>query len=55
MIEQVIAAARSGESSTHLDRAYHEALQAGYLWHEFGDSHLIIGAGGVFRRLRTDT
>ena len=25
-----------------LDRCYHEALQHGYLWHEFGDSHLIL-------------
>ena len=22
--------------------AYSEALRAGYLWHEFGDSHLIL-------------
>lgn len=22
--------------------AYHEAVRAGYLWHEFGDSHLIL-------------
>jgi S-adenosylmethionine:tRNA ribosyltransferase-isomerase len=27
----------------HLDRAYQEARRAGYLWHEFGDSHLILG------------
>jgi S-adenosylmethionine:tRNA ribosyltransferase-isomerase len=26
----------------HLERAYAEARQAGYLWHEFGDSHLIL-------------
>jgi S-adenosylmethionine:tRNA ribosyltransferase-isomerase len=44
MVEQVIAAAGRLRPSTHLDRAYHEARQAGYLWHEFGDSHLIIGA-----------
>jgi S-adenosylmethionine:tRNA ribosyltransferase-isomerase len=43
MIEQVIVAAGGGRSSSHLDRAYREAQQAGYLWHEFGDSHLIIG------------
>jgi S-adenosylmethionine:tRNA ribosyltransferase-isomerase len=43
MIEQVIVAAGGGRSSHHLDRAYQEARQAGYLWHEFGDSHLIIG------------
>jgi len=44
MVEQVIAAAGRLGPTTHLDRAYHEARQAGYLWHEFGDSHLIIGA-----------
>jgi S-adenosylmethionine:tRNA ribosyltransferase-isomerase len=27
----------------HLERAYGEARRAGYLWHEFGDSHLILG------------
>jgi S-adenosylmethionine:tRNA ribosyltransferase-isomerase len=26
---------------THLDRAYAEARREGYLWHEFGDSHLL--------------
>jgi len=26
----------------HLERAYEEARRLGYLWHEFGDSHLII-------------
>jgi len=26
----------------HLARAYEEARRLGYLWHEFGDSHLII-------------
>jgi S-adenosylmethionine:tRNA ribosyltransferase-isomerase len=25
-----------------LERCYAEALEAGYLWHEFGDSHLIV-------------
>jgi S-adenosylmethionine:tRNA ribosyltransferase-isomerase len=30
----------------HLERAYEEARRSGYLWHEFGDSHLIIAAGG---------
>jgi S-adenosylmethionine:tRNA ribosyltransferase-isomerase len=25
-----------------LDRSYAEALEHGYLWHEFGDSHLIL-------------
>lgn len=26
----------------HLARAYRAALDAGYLWHEFGDLHLIL-------------
>lgn len=43
MIEQVIVAAGGNLSSSHLDRAYREAGDEGYLWHEFGDSHLIIG------------
>jgi S-adenosylmethionine:tRNA ribosyltransferase-isomerase len=25
-----------------LDRSYSAALEHGYLWHEFGDSHLIL-------------
>ena len=25
-----------------LERSYAEALDRGYLWHEFGDSHLIL-------------
>jgi S-adenosylmethionine:tRNA ribosyltransferase-isomerase len=25
-----------------LERSYDEALGAGYLWHEFGDSHLVL-------------
>jgi S-adenosylmethionine:tRNA ribosyltransferase-isomerase len=25
-----------------LNRSYAAALDAGYLWHEFGDSHLIL-------------
>ena len=33
-------AALAGEP--FLERCYHEALHAGYLWHEFGDSHLIL-------------
>lgn len=28
----------------HLERAYSEARRLGYLWHEFGDSHLILAA-----------
>jgi S-adenosylmethionine:tRNA ribosyltransferase-isomerase len=43
MVKEVIAAAGGDSPAAHLDRAYCEAQQAGYLWHEFGDSHLIIG------------
>jgi S-adenosylmethionine:tRNA ribosyltransferase-isomerase len=41
MLDRVIAAA--GGDKRHLERAYREATELGYLWHEFGDSHLIIG------------
>ena len=27
---------------THLERAYRTALESRYLWHEFGDLHLIL-------------
>jgi len=27
-----------------LEASYRAALEEGYLWHEFGDSHLIIGS-----------
>jgi S-adenosylmethionine:tRNA ribosyltransferase-isomerase len=30
-----------------LRRSYDAALGEGYLWHEFGDSHLIIGRAGA--------
>ena len=43
MVERVIAAAGGTRPASHLERAYREAQQSGYLWHEFGDSHLIIG------------
>jgi S-adenosylmethionine:tRNA ribosyltransferase-isomerase len=42
MVEQVMAAAGVSDPSAHLEAAYREAREAGYLWHEFGDSHLII-------------
>ena len=29
-------------SADLLDRSYAEALEHGYLWHEFGDSHLLL-------------
>ena len=54
LLEQVTAAAAryrppnsaigSHFSGTcHLKRAYADARQRGYLWHEFGDAHLILG------------
>jgi S-adenosylmethionine:tRNA ribosyltransferase-isomerase len=37
-------AAGGGEgAASHLAAAYATAVERGYLWHEFGDSHLIIG------------
>ena len=44
MLERVIDGARdAARSASHLERAYRKREQSGYLWHEFGDSHLIIG------------
>ncbi len=37
---QMLEAVTGGRSL--LERCYREALRAGYLWHEFGDSHLIL-------------
>ena len=34
----------------YIERAYAEARQAGYRWHEFGDSHLILGPSSPQRR-----
>jgi S-adenosylmethionine:tRNA ribosyltransferase-isomerase len=48
LVEQVLAAAGNGSPSQHLARAYEEAHAAGYLWHEFGDAHLIIGEGSTY-------
>jgi S-adenosylmethionine:tRNA ribosyltransferase-isomerase len=36
---QMLEAAAGAEL---LDRSYAVALERGYLWHEFGDSHLIL-------------
>lgn len=33
---------RAFASESHLERAYEAALTHGYLWHEFGDLHLIL-------------
>jgi len=54
MLERVVSAALRDPSSgapvsaaicgpCQLARAYQEARSNGYLWHEFGDSHLILG------------
>jgi S-adenosylmethionine:tRNA ribosyltransferase-isomerase len=50
IVTQAAAAAGGRAPAAHLDRAYREARAAGYLWHEFGDSHLIVG--GVSGALR---
>ena len=52
LLERAIAAAASQRPAPartaafcgrcHLERAYGEARRRGYLWHEFGDSHLIV-------------
>lgn len=44
IVEQAIAAAGGTDPTDDLERAYGEARHTGYLWHEFGDSHLIIGS-----------
>ena len=53
MLERVIDAAVRAQpadvseslcGSCHLDRAYSEARRSGYLWHEFGDAHLILAS-----------
>ena len=41
ILERVVSARVCG--GCHLRRAYAEARRSGYLWHEFGDSHLILG------------
>ena len=51
LLERVIDAAlgsrpdvEAGSAAGQLARAYREAREAGYLWHEFGDAHLIVGS-----------
>ena len=51
MLDRVVEAA--GGEQRHLERAYAEARELGYLWHEFGDSHLIIGAPASGQRRRS--
>jgi S-adenosylmethionine:tRNA ribosyltransferase-isomerase len=36
---------RAAAGDELLARSYHAALEHGYRWHEFGDSHLILGVG----------
>jgi len=46
-----VAAAAGGPGvcgPCHLERAYGEARRRGYLWHEFGDSHLIVAGRSRF-------
>lgn len=43
IVRQVIAAAGGNDPASQLESAYRAAREEGYLWHEFGDSHLIIG------------
>ena len=33
---------RAAAPADLLDRSYRAALEHGYLWHEFGDSHLLL-------------
>ena len=44
LLEAVVASAIGTATGApgHLEQAYAEARRVGYLWHEFGDSHLII-------------
>jgi S-adenosylmethionine:tRNA ribosyltransferase-isomerase len=46
MLEALVASVSEYPLATsgaeHLEAAYTEALNRGYLWHEFGDSHLIL-------------
>ncbi|CAN5351649.1 S-adenosylmethionine:tRNA ribosyltransferase-isomerase [soil metagenome] len=42
MLEALAERAPKGSGQEHLKVAYAEALREGYLWHEFGDLHLIL-------------
>jgi S-adenosylmethionine:tRNA ribosyltransferase-isomerase len=42
LVRQVLAAAGGRDPESCLTAAYRAAASAGYLWHEFGDSHLIL-------------
>ena len=49
LLERVAAVAANGRTANarHLERAYGEARRLGYLWHEFGDSHLIVARRSI--------
>ena len=38
-----LAMLRAAAGDDLVARSYREALEQGYRWHEFGDSHLIVG------------
>lgn len=42
-VARAAAPAGGADAAAHLARAYATAIAEGYLWHEFGDSHLIVG------------
>lgn len=42
LVRQAIAAAGGSDPEGQLVAAYQQAHEGGYLWHEFGDSHLIL-------------
>jgi S-adenosylmethionine:tRNA ribosyltransferase-isomerase len=43
-IVRAIAQRAGNPSGDVIDQAYHEAVEHDYLWHEFGDSHLMLPA-----------
>ena len=43
MVIEAMAAAGARQPARQLERVYRAARLAGYLWHEFGDAHLILG------------
>ena len=47
---RICRCSKSVSGRRHLERAYGEARRLGYLWHEFGDSHLILGRATEARR-----
>jgi S-adenosylmethionine:tRNA ribosyltransferase-isomerase len=42
LVASVSACPLATSGTEHLEVAYSEALRRGYLWHEFGDLHLIL-------------